>query len=255
MPTRTAAALLEQSVLIANGLDCLADADFDRPSVLPGWDIRTLAGHFVLIHAGLLARLDRPSTDPPTPPAVFVSRYRRDVEAISASTAETTADRTPNELRAALSDAIDGLRVRLDQPLPSVIETPRGATTVTDFLTTRIVEVVVHTDDLNRSLPDQVGVPLARSALAAAVRTLTSILAAQHPGRSIEVRVPPFAAVQCGAGPRHTRGTPPNVVETDAITFLRLVTGRVAWSEVVAAGQVSASGNRADLAVFLPVLS
>ncbi|MDQ1722803.1 MAG: hypothetical protein QOI26_2537, partial [Pseudonocardiales bacterium] len=65
----------------------------------------------------------------------------------------------------------------------------------------------------------------------------------------------PFAAVQCIAGPRHTRGTPPNVVETDPVTFLRLATGRADWSQALAAGQVQASGNRADLSEQLPLLS
>lgn len=74
------------------------------------------------------------------------------------------------------------------------------------------------------------------------------------PGRSVEVRVPPYAAIQCVAGPRHTRGTPPNVVETDAETFLRLATGEIAFAEAVAAGRVRASGVRADLTPYLPLL-
>ena len=73
------------------------------------------------------------------------------------------------------------------------------------------------------------------------------------PGRAVEVRVPPVAAVQCVPGPRHTRGTPPNVVETDPVTWIRLATGRLAWAEAVASGAVQASGARADLAPYLPV--
>jgi putative sterol carrier protein len=69
----------------------------------------------------------------------------------------------------------------------------------------------------------------------------------------VELRVPPFVAVQCVAGPRHTRGTPPNVVETDAATWLRLATGELAWDDAVAEGRVSASGNRADLSAHLPL--
>ena len=110
--------------------------------------------------------------------------------------------------------------------------------------------MVVHSDDLNRSLPEREPVPLRPLALAAAVRTLAAILAGPHPGRSVEVRVPPYAAVQCGVGdpgPTHTRGTPPNVVETDPVTFLRLATGRMPWADAVGAGAVPASGLRADL--------
>ncbi|NEK86062.1 hypothetical protein GCU60_09870 [Blastococcus saxobsidens] len=93
----------------------------------------------------------------------------------------------------------------------------------------------------------------ARSVVGTAVKTSARWLAQQVPGRSVEVRVPPHVAVQCIEGPRHTRGTPPNVVETDAATWLRLVTGALTWAEAVAAGKVSASGNRADLSAILPL--
>ncbi|MEU2347089.1 sterol carrier family protein [Modestobacter sp. NPDC049651] len=92
-----------------------------------------------------------------------------------------------------------------------------------------------------------------RPVLGAAVKTSARWLAQQVPGRSVEVRVPPFVAVQCIPGPRHTRGTPPNVVETDAETWLRLATGALTWAEAVAESKVTASGNRADLAELLPL--
>ncbi len=94
----------------------------------------------------------------------------------------------------------------------------------------------------------------ARAELAAAVRLSLRALAADAPGRTVEVRVPPFAAVQCVDGPRHTRGTPPNVIETDPRTWLELATGRVDWTTAVADGRVSASGTRADLAQWLPLV-
>ncbi len=92
-----------------------------------------------------------------------------------------------------------------------------------------------------------------RGTLATAVRYLLQTLADVAPGNSVEVRVPPFGAVQVIEGPRHTRGTPPNVVETDARTWLGLVTGSVAWAEAVTAGSVVASGTRTDLAEVLPL--
>jgi hypothetical protein len=92
-----------------------------------------------------------------------------------------------------------------------------------------------------------------RPALRAAVRYTLSLLAEQVPGRTVEVRVPPFAAVQCVPGPRHTRGTPPNVVETDSLTWLALAAGRLSWDAAVAAGRVQASGQRADLSAYLPL--
>ncbi|MFF5210223.1 sterol carrier family protein [Streptosporangium sp. NPDC000396] len=86
-----------------------------------------------------------------------------------------------------------------------------------------------------------------------AVRHLLDRLAAAAPGRTVEVRVPPYAAVQCVEGPRHTRGTPPNVVETDGRTWLELATGRLTWAEAMAAGKIAASGSRADLSEHLPL--
>lgn len=91
----------------------------------------------------------------------------------------------------------------------------------------------------------------ARPAERLAVRVLLDRLASAAPGRSVEVRVPPYAAVQCVEGPRHTRGTPPNVIELDPRTWILLATGRLAWA--AAADRVSASGARADLSAWLPL--
>ncbi|HEV7950433.1 MAG TPA: sterol carrier family protein [Glaciihabitans sp.] len=92
-----------------------------------------------------------------------------------------------------------------------------------------------------------------REATATAVRYLLQLLAENAEGNTVEVRVPPFGAVQAIEGPRHTRGTPPNVVEMDAPTWIALATGSLDWSEALAAGRVSASGQRADLSGYLPV--
>ena len=72
-------------------------------------------------------------------------------------------------------------------------------------------------------------------------------------GRAIEVRIPPYAAVQCGEGPTHTRGTPPNVIEMDADTWLALANGELKWNDAVDSGKVSATGARADLSEYLPI--
>lgn len=85
------------------------------------------------------------------------------------------------------------------------------------------------------------------------VKSTLNALTAKAPGRAIEVRVPPYAAVQCGEGPTHTRGTPPNTIEMDAKTWLALASGELSWEEAVASGAVLASGSRADLAQFLPL--
>lgn len=92
-----------------------------------------------------------------------------------------------------------------------------------------------------------------RPTLATATRYLLQVLADTSPGRSVEVRVPPFGAVQAVEGPRHTRGTPPNVVEIDAETFVAMATGGISWAEAAAAGRVHASGARSDVASLFPL--
>lgn len=92
-----------------------------------------------------------------------------------------------------------------------------------------------------------------RATLASAVRFTLEELAARAPGPTTEVRVPPFGATQCLPGPRHTRGTPPNVVETDPQTWLGMALGRIDWATAVESGVVRASGQRADLSDVLPL--
>lgn len=94
-----------------------------------------------------------------------------------------------------------------------------------------------------------------RDDVAGAVRYLLQVLASAYPGHAVEVRVPPFGAVHCVDGPAHTRGTPPNVVELDAQTWMALATGSVSWPEAVAKGSVRASGIRSDLSGLLPLIS
>lgn len=92
-----------------------------------------------------------------------------------------------------------------------------------------------------------------RDTEAMAVRYLLQVLAEGAPGNSVEVRVPPFGAVQCIEGPGHTRGTPPNVIETDALTWLAIATGGTAWADALEHGRITASGSRADLSAHLPL--
>lgn len=104
-------------------------------------------------------------------------------------------------------------------------------------------------------LRDDTAASPGRADLATAVRLTARTLAAAAPGASVEVRIPPFVAVQCVAGPRHTRGTPPNVVETDARTWLLLATGLLRVTDVTATGALRLSGSRAgEIAAWLPVV-
>lgn len=95
--------------------------------------------------------------------------------------------------------------------------------------------------------------PVPRSTLATAVRYSLEEVTARAPGNSVEVRVPPYGVTQCVEGPRHTRGTPPNVIECDAATWLAMVSGQLSWADAVGAGRVAASGLRADLSGLLPL--
>ena len=104
--------------------------------------------------------------------------------------------------------------------------------------------------DAWRADPDGVD----RATRGTAVRYTLDELGARAPGRSVEVRVPPFGAVQCIEGPRHTRGTPPNVVETDADTWLRLAAGDLTWDAALAGGRLRVSGTRAHLEALLPLV-
>jgi hypothetical protein len=92
-----------------------------------------------------------------------------------------------------------------------------------------------------------------RDTVALAVRYLLEVLASDFEGHTVEVRVPPWGAVQAIEGPRHTRGTPPNVIETDAATWIALATGSLPWTAAVAGARASASGQRADLSEVLPL--
>lgn len=109
---------------------------------------------------------------------------------------------------------------------------------------------------LRRADPDEVVAALGRRS-AADERLLTkhflAVLSERAPGRSVEIRVPPYAAAQVVEGVRHTRGTPPAVVEMDPPTWLDLATGALGWAEAVASGRVRASGERTDLSAHLPL--
>ncbi len=85
------------------------------------------------------------------------------------------------------------------------------------------------------------------------VKSTLALLTSKAPGRAIEVRIPPYAAVQCGEGPTHTRGTPPNTIEMDAQTWLALANGELLWEQALSVGKIAASGVRADLSEYLPL--
>ncbi|MBM9508952.1 maleylpyruvate isomerase family mycothiol-dependent enzyme [Actinacidiphila acididurans] len=253
---RVWAALVAQVGQVRAAVAELTDEEWTRPSGLPGWDVRMLVAHLVRqvdVVRVVLAEPAPPAGTAVTGLSTWALSTAGIADELDAGTRETAA-RTPDVV-AALAAAAEGLAaqeqeaLRADRIVPHVF----GAMRALDFTVTRLVELVVHSDDLARATGRDV--PLDKQALAAVVRLLADALAVKAPGNSVEVRVPPYAAVQCVQGPRHTRGTPPNVVETDPLTWIRLATGRTGWASARQDAAVSASGERADLSPYLPVMS
>ncbi len=251
------AAAFGQYARVADVVDGLADADLDRPTRLPGWRVAELVAHTahgVAVVARYLAqpapgRADRDLMGY-LDGAVSVARdvAERAVQAAAGRTAEDLQA----VMRAALADAQAAL---VDQPSDRLVATRLVALSLPDFLATRCVEGLVHGLDLAAALGRAPAEIVHPDAARVVIRALVGLLAARAPGRSVEVRVPPYAAVQCVAGPRHTRGTPPGVVEADPLAFVELATGRLAWAAAVGDGRVRASGERTDLSGLLPLMA
>lgn len=244
--------LRRQGQLVAQWLSGVDEASFERASALEGWTIRMLTAHLVLVFEAAQRGLATPVDERPLTIANYVRLYAPNAEQISATTADIAAAHNRPELITRLHAAIDALPT--DLPTVRAVQGGRGPIAPRDWIVTRTIEAVVHADDLSRSLPEREPVGLDRSALATTTRALADVLGQLAPGRSVEVRVPPFAAVQVVTGPRHTRGTPPNVVELDPLTWVRVAAGRVHFADAVAEGRIIASGQRADLTPYLPLL-
>jgi uncharacterized protein (TIGR03083 family) len=239
-------------------LEPLDAAALDAPSVLPAWRVGDVGAHLVLVARSVVVLEPAPADDA-LAVAAYVGRYAAAAERIAqASVADAGGPgRTPADLldawdatwTAALAHARQLVAAGVD-----AVQAGRGVVRLGDFLASRIVELVVHADDLARSWPAAAAPAMPEAARRRVARLLLAVLAERHPGRSVEVRVPPVGAVQCVAGPTHTRGTPPGVVETDPLTWVRLAAGRIGWAEARADGLVRASGERTDLGGLLPLL-
>ncbi|MER5434021.1 sterol carrier family protein [Streptomyces sp. NPDC002588] len=253
-PARTRAAVLAQLGNVREAVAGLTPQQLALPTRLGKWTVRELVAHIGMAVTAIERALDLP--EPPKQDATLLDwpfATSASATAIDDFT-RRLAERHPG-LDTYLADIARNLGEQLDaHPGTRLLATNAGALPLADYLVTRAVELVVHTDDLNAAVPGP-DIPLDRQALAAATRLLADALAARAPGGATEVRIPPYAVVQCIEGPRHTRGTPPNVVETDPLTWIRLATGRLTWQEAMAEAKVSASGERADLGPLLPLMS
>ncbi|MEU2563551.1 sterol carrier family protein [Streptomyces longispororuber] len=253
-PTKIRTAVLTQFTTVREAVAGLSEEQLGRPTRLGDWSVRELAAHLTMSLGSVARALDAPE---PAEADVTLQNWAFRTSAAAGQVDEDVRGIVDGgaDLDALFGQAAD----RLGQALPGVPSTRLvrmrfGGMTLADFLVTRTVELVVHTDDLNDAVPG-LDVPYDRQALAACTRLLADTLALKAPGGAVEVRVPPYAVVQCVEGPRHTRGTPPNVVETDPLTWIRLATGRTTWRAELAAARVSASGERADLEGLLPLMS
>ncbi|MFL6238297.1 MAG: sterol carrier family protein [Actinomycetes bacterium] len=246
----------QQQRLVAWLRDLPAEA-WDRPSVLTAWTIRDLAFHTTEVPGSLTRALTAGSVKVKALSiAEYTAAWRANAGQIAERDKSGAAGMSPTDVLARLDAEHAAMEAALDQVDRDVIVgARRGPIRVSDFLVTRVNELVVHSRDLSASVADAQPVGIDGSALGFAVRMLLAILGERAPGKSVEVRVPPYAAVQCIEGPRHTRGTPSNVIEVEPMLWVELACGRVNWPDAVATGQVHASGERADLSEQLPVLS
>ncbi|ARE75778.1 sterol carrier family protein [Streptomyces sp. NPDC059558] len=250
-PARIRTAVTAQFAHVGAAVGELAPEQLARPSGLGDWSVAELAAHIAWIADSLAGGLARP-------PAAVAELSAVEWPFATASLAGKISEAARETLTGApLPELYARAAARMAEALAAhsgdrVLDLWIGDMTLADFLVTRTVELVVHTDDLNRATG--LDIPIERQALAACTRLLADALALKAPGGSVEVRVPPFAVVQCIEGPRHTRGTPPNVVETDPLTWIRLATGRTGWAAALDEAHVRASGERADLSALLPLM-
>ncbi|MFJ9611507.1 sterol carrier family protein [Kitasatospora sp. NPDC101176] len=264
-PAEVRAALAGQTELLHGTVRALcaapgAERALAGPTRLGDWTVRELVAHLAIVLEWLPQHLDQPV--PEGRPVSLVEwtegtrRLSATVDMVAREHAEGAFAGTPQEVASAFDRAADALLAALDRPElgePKRLFAMRfGPMLLSDFLVTRLVETVVHGDDLAVALG--LDLPHERQAVAAVVGLLADAFAAQVPGSSVELRIPPYAVVQAVPGPRHTRGTAPHVVETDPLTWIRLATGRTDWASAVEAATVRASGERSDLAAYLPLL-
>jgi uncharacterized protein (TIGR03083 family) len=246
-----------QQTAVCQWLEALPADAWMRPSRLDGWTVRDLAFHVTDMTAVVVRALDAgPVRDPALTLAAYTSQWVVAAEEIRDRDRDAAGDLDAvgvlANAAAARADLLAALESVDGDP---VVPGRRGPLRLSDLMTSRVNELVVHSLDLSASVPDLEPVTIDRAALGLSCRMLAGILAERVPGHTVEVRVPPYAAIQCVDGPRHTRGTPANVVEIDAVTWVQLATGRLSWADGLRAGRISASGERADISEHLPVLS
>ncbi|WP_031067637.1 maleylpyruvate isomerase family mycothiol-dependent enzyme [Streptomyces sp. NRRL WC-3742] len=260
-PQKVRAALAAQIGALRAVVDGLDDGRLELPTRLGDWRVRELLAHLAVQLDFLPAHLDDPLEGRVALDLTgWVAAVGTVAPALDAQTRERAAAGFGGDAASVAeafgrsADALAGMLERPEVADPERrLEIRLGSMLLSDLLVTRLVETVVHADDLAQAL-GLPAFPHDRQALAAVTRLLADAFADRAPGGAVELRIPPYAVVQAVEGPKHTRGTPPNVVETDALTWIRLATGRLGWAEAEETASLSASGERSDLRAYLPVM-
>ena len=263
MPTdyaKACHAAMAQFRLLAASASALGAEQYARPTRLGNWSVAELVAHLAANIDAVTRALDaEPPAKVETDLFGYLGGMREHAPGVAERAHELASGRAPEELAAAFRQSVDAAGHALvhagADAGPRLVRVRLGAVTLHDFLITRCLEGVVHGLDLCAAIDHPPAYD--PDALRVVVRTLAMLLADRVPGRAVEVRIPGPAgtAVQCVEGPRHTRGTPGNVVEADPVAFVEVTTGRLGWADAVADGRVRASGDRADLAPYLPLLA
>jgi uncharacterized protein (TIGR03083 family) len=221
-------------------LAALPAMDPTADSRVAGWTVREVEAHLTATTLSLARLLDEPE---PAGPAVGIAAWADAVPGLAAA-----ADEGARTTEPALAAAVATARAALAGQEPGrLVQQRTGTHTLLDAVRFRLIEGVVHGVDL--------GIDADPVAKRYAVKALVEVLVERAPGHAVEVRIPPYTAVQVVEGPRHTRGTPPNTVEIDPVAWLDLATGRTTWGEAVRTGTARVRGDRADLSPWLPLLT
>lgn len=253
-PAKVRTALAAQTEALRVLVRGLSDDDLARPTRVGEWTVRELVAHLALQVGWVPRHLGQPLAGGRELNLLqWAARVSELAPLLDAGAREFAAEDIVPAFEREAELLIAFLRGSEVAEPGRRFELRLGSMLLSDMLVTRLVETVVHADDL----ADALGLDFAhdRQAVAAVTRLLADSFADQVPGGAVELRIPPYAVVQAVPGPRHTRGTPPNVVEADPMTWIRLATGRVDWISAVESAAVSASGERSNLAQWLPVLA
>lgn len=245
--------VVEQGQHVASFLASLRAAEFCRTVPGTAYRVRDVAAELLMTQNQLLEALERPTAERPQPLAIHLDGLRLSRSHPKELAGELAEHEAGPALAGQFQQQMHEIGQRLGSgDLPEVVSVPTPLR-LADVVRLVAVEFVLHSDDLTRAIPGHRPVQWHRGVMADAVRALAEMMRARYPGREVEIRVPPFAAFQCGAGPRHTRGTPPNVVECEPVPFVRLCRGRQSLPDAVQRGHLLASGVRADISDWLPL--